>query len=90
MAMRKSKRTIKECQETLKGYKPVIPFKDLTIGEDYYVPPILTIERMTGRIVGSAEGNKLKFKFSKDGKQKEVVFGEDSVLAKFITTKRDF
>ena len=80
-------RKIKDYIDDLKVIKHHIMPQDLEIGEEYHVPPIISVKRMD-IVVTSKEGGVIKFKITSDTTEKgEKTLERSSILSRFIVKK---
>jgi hypothetical protein len=81
---------IKNHINELKVIKHHIMPKDLEIGVEYHVPPIISVKRMDIQITAK-EGSVVKFKITSDTTEHgEKTMEESSILSRFIVKKHTF
>lgn len=85
-----AERKIKDYINELKVIKHHISAQDIEVGEEYHVPPIISIKRMD-IVITSKEGDVIKFKITNDTTQKdEKTMEYSSILSRFLVKKMKF
>ena len=83
-------KNLKDHVDELKAIKHHINPKELEIGEEYHVPPFITINRMD-ILITAREGSAIKFKIISDPSEKdEKKMEESSILSRFVVKKMKF
>ena len=85
-----AERKIKDCINELKVIKHHIEPQELVVGQEYHVPPIISIKRMD-IIITAKENDTIKFKITSDSTQKdEKSMERSSILSRFIVKKMKY
>jgi hypothetical protein len=82
-------RKIKDYMNELKVIKYHVKPNELNVGDEYHVPPIISIKRMNIVITGK-QGNIVKFKITSDSDKTEKTMDETSILSRFIVKKMKY
>lgn len=83
-------RKIKDYIDDLKIIKHHINPQELEVGEEYHVPPIISIKRMD-IIITSKENGVIKFKITSNTTEKgEKTMEHSSILSRFVVKKMKF
>ena len=85
-----SKRQLKDHVKELAHINPHINPNNLEVGVEYHVPPIISIKRMDVLITSNGDGDKIGFNIVGSNDKDEKVMDKNSILAKFIVSKKNF